>query len=616
MKKTILVLLLALVLVLGMSAAALASYEDPVLYVDGSDNLYEDPDDAPKGVTFDPDKNILTLSGAKIDELKGSGYTYGGIYWVDRDTQNEEYTIILEGDNSIEGDPDINSSTKYGIFGNFHTTSTLSIEGPGRLSIEDNDLSTGIHIMGLDELTISELEELKIDVSRAYSYGICVLGYPSTGNGPEVTIEETLLDIEADFIGIYSTGDLNLWNCWGKIIGDSGDEEGSGINCASDLDIDGCDFHTLAGEGYRIEGRAFGIYSGGSITLSDSNLIAKATNPEGMAIFCSDPGGDEDDPKIKLGDNITLRHNSKIVPVWDWYRIEVSQEPENEPDPEPQQDEQVLEPDSAIEGAYIEGGVATLNEAAFGAGRVVYDFETYLRGWSLSNEVDEIVFPKPVILGEEEWEQGPAEGTQAEAELRRQDQIMQATGMLLMGVGRNFPFIDVPENHWAYRFIYEAFKKDMINGKTPVMFFPDDPLTYAEAIKLAATARQVVMDGAVSFEPAQPGQPWYAPYVAYAELHQIIKPGEFSDRYNKAIPRYEFGYIFAHTLGESGYQAIKAVDSIPDVPSSHKYFEDILKLYKAKIVTGDAEGKYNGGSNIKRSEAATILIKLIDPEER
>jgi len=48
------------------------------------------------------------------------------------------------------------------------------------------------------------------------------------------------------------------------------------------------------------------------------------------------------------------------------------------------------------------------------------------------------------------------------------------------------PFVDVPEDAWYHDEVVGAVYTGIVNGKSATEFKPDDLLTYAEAIKLAA----------------------------------------------------------------------------------------------------------------------------------
>ena len=53
------------------------------------------------------------------------------------------------------------------------------------------------------------------------------------------------------------------------------------------------------------------------------------------------------------------------------------------------------------------------------------------------------------------------------------------------------PFEDVKKDAWYHDEIVEAVYTGIINGKSETIFAPDDLLTYAEAVKLAACMSQV-----------------------------------------------------------------------------------------------------------------------------
>lgn len=56
-------------------------------------------------------------------------------------------------------------------------------------------------------------------------------------------------------------------------------------------------------------------------------------------------------------------------------------------------------------------------------------------------------------------------------------------------------FTDVTQDSWYYEDVDNAVRLGIINGKTETTFAPDDNLTYAEAIKLAACMYQLYKDG-------------------------------------------------------------------------------------------------------------------------
>lgn len=66
--------------------------------------------------------------------------------------------------------------------------------------------------------------------------------------------------------------------------------------------------------------------------------------------------------------------------------------------------------------------------------------------------------------------------------------LMLAFALLLQGIvfADDLPFIDVSPDTWYYADVKTAFESGLINGRSATLFAPDDNMTYAEAVKLAA----------------------------------------------------------------------------------------------------------------------------------
>jgi len=105
-------------------------------------------------------------------------------------------------------------------------------------------------------------------------------------------------------------------------------------------------------------------------------------------------------------------------------------------------------------------------------------------------------------------------------------------------------------------------------------------------------------------------------YVDYAkENDSINKDYVWNARESKA------GYmeIFANALPNSALAETNSIPngSIPDVPAPHPQAAAIYKLYRAGIVQGvDGAHNCNPGSNIKRSEVAAILTRMMNAGTR
>ena len=179
-------------------------------------------------------------------------------------------------------------------------------------------------------------------------------------------------------------------------------------------------------------------------------------------------------------------------------------------------------------------------------------------------------------------------------------------------------FTDVPENQWYYEDVKGAVESGIINGKSETVFAPDDNLTYAEAIKLAACMHQLYTEGAVTLKN---GNPWYSPYLEYCLDNAIITTDFFSRISNPDEYATRAGYmmIFANALPDEAFADINSIPdgSILDVKDNAPYAIYVYKMYRAGIVTGvDAEHRCNPDANILRCEVATIISRMMDEDKR
>ena len=180
------------------------------------------------------------------------------------------------------------------------------------------------------------------------------------------------------------------------------------------------------------------------------------------------------------------------------------------------------------------------------------------------------------------------------------------------------PFVDVPEGEWYYESVYYAWDADLIDGTSATTFRPDNTLTVAEAIKLAAALHQLECDGKVTLKNGTAN--WYDTYVAYAVKEGIIEAKYQSyttAQMNAPATRREFVHILHGALDE--YEAMNAIsdNAIPDVKTGDAYADEIYDFYRAGILTGsNAQGTFHPESSIKRSEVAAILIRMYDESMR
>ena len=197
--------------------------------------------------------------------------------------------------------------------------------------------------------------------------------------------------------------------------------------------------------------------------------------------------------------------------------------------------------------------------------------------------------------------------------------LTMALGLSLMTVSvfADELFSDVSENAWYYSDVLQAVELGLINGYPDGTFGPDREITVAQIIKLAACMNQLATQGDVTLENAQDGV-WYASYVTYAVEAGILNEPYAPEDYDRAATRLEYMNLFARALPEDQYEQINDIqdDEIPDLPSSAQGAEAVYLLYRAGIVQGDDAHYSLWQNDIKRSEVAAILTRMMNPELR
>ena len=180
--------------------------------------------------------------------------------------------------------------------------------------------------------------------------------------------------------------------------------------------------------------------------------------------------------------------------------------------------------------------------------------------------------------------------------------------------GVNLPFSDVSSGEWYYSDVKNAWETGLINGFEDNTFRPDENMTYAQAIKLAACMNQKYTTGSVTLGNGSPQ--WYDSYVAYAKDKNII--GKNYDWNNNAT-RAEYVEIFSNALPDEALKVKNSIadNAIPDVTMAHSQASAIYKLYRAGILTGmDEIGTFEPNNNIRRSEVSAILTRMMNESAR
>lgn len=176
-------------------------------------------------------------------------------------------------------------------------------------------------------------------------------------------------------------------------------------------------------------------------------------------------------------------------------------------------------------------------------------------------------------------------------------------------------FLDIPAGAWYGGDVQTAYELGLVKGSSADAFSPEGPITVAGALAIACRIHSVYHTGSASFTQ---GDPWYQVYVDYGTANGILAAGQFAD-YNANATRSQFAAILASALPDAALTPINEVEdgSLPDVPMSLAGAEQIYRLYRAGVLTGnDRLGTFTPHADIQRSSVATIVTRMADPSRR
>lgn len=178
-------------------------------------------------------------------------------------------------------------------------------------------------------------------------------------------------------------------------------------------------------------------------------------------------------------------------------------------------------------------------------------------------------------------------------------------------------FTDVPAGQWYTGTVASAVEFGLMNGQGNLLFNPSGSVTIAEAITMAARIHSIYTNGSGDFEQ-EPGAKWYQVYLDYAYQSGILTASYYKDIVNQPASRAQFAEIFSKALPDRALSAKNSVadNAIPDVPSSVSYASAVYKLYRAGILTGDENHRFQPQSNITRAEVSAVAARMADSSSR
>lgn len=180
-------------------------------------------------------------------------------------------------------------------------------------------------------------------------------------------------------------------------------------------------------------------------------------------------------------------------------------------------------------------------------------------------------------------------------------------------------YSDVSSRAWYAVWVDLAYNVGLMQGVGNGIFAPNQTLTVAEVLRMAAVMESRAQGDDFHLQPVS-GTPWYRSSVTYCEASGVIQPGQF-DNYERPVTRAEMAQVFAATtLGRSIAQMnslSEVISRIPDVKAGDFAADAIFDLYAKGILMGtDSSLTFRPDSYLTRAEAAAIVSRMARPEQR
>ncbi len=181
-------------------------------------------------------------------------------------------------------------------------------------------------------------------------------------------------------------------------------------------------------------------------------------------------------------------------------------------------------------------------------------------------------------------------------------------------------FSDVEDNHWAHAAITELLKREIISGKGEGIFAPDDEIKREEFTKMLMNALNIEnrFDEEPIFDDVPLGR-WYGKYIYSAYKMNLINGiGNGLFGLGKSITRQDMAVMVNNAALARGIELPKVREEkvFADEDNISDYAKDAVKrLYEAGIINGVEENRFAPEKTSTRAMAAQMLYKFLEIAE-
>ncbi len=173
------------------------------------------------------------------------------------------------------------------------------------------------------------------------------------------------------------------------------------------------------------------------------------------------------------------------------------------------------------------------------------------------------------------------------------------------------PFPDVSEDHWFFDAVMRLTELKILNGYPDGSFCPEREITNAEFVKMLMVAMGVTTDASLEFGLFP--EHWASVYISLAYKNGILTDDDIIAGFDPsaAITRAAMTKMMVLALGIDVVRIDDPFSDISDAYASTAYNEYLLRGY----LMPDGTRIYNGEGNALRSEAASIIARVLDYRE-
>lgn len=197
-------------------------------------------------------------------------------------------------------------------------------------------------------------------------------------------------------------------------------------------------------------------------------------------------------------------------------------------------------------------------------------------------------------------------------------QAAEGDGWLIPKVKDTPSFTDTVGS-WCQSEVETVYESGLMEGQTAERFNPQGTLMPEHIVAVCARLYSLLTGGDGTVAPAQEGQAWYQPYYDYLAQALAYEGGADALMLNfhagkYPAKRHAFVELLSLTL-EAAKVELPGINAVTVLPDSTD--PAVLAFYNAGILAGtDQYGTFDGNGILNRGQAAAMLARLVDPQQR